>query len=353
MLPARYQPTTKSLSAGGYGSAQKVKDTFLGRNVLFKRMHDPAHNEQLESEIRALSKVRSRHVVEIYDVIHDKHGKVQGIIIELLPGDDFTEFHEQYPANLEAYLRTLFQISTALADLHEAGIVHRDVKPANMRSTASGVVKLFDFGISSTDTQYTTKNNRGTELFAAPELYEIKPKVTPAMDIYSFGVCAWALATDEFPDVLLEAPPQTSERAPSIDGVAPGKLAPTLVTLIDRCLDPNPEGRPTSAELRDELGLQLVRDQHRGLFVLGAQKVFELSQAKPQVALKLGSQGELAIKYDGTSFTIISVVGNVYINNMTATPGDKLHKACVLTFGSNGAGRSYVQFVSSHPEVIL
>lgn len=353
MLPARYQPTSKSLSAGGYGSVQKVKDTFLGRTVLFKRMHDAAHNEQLEAEIRALSKVRSRHVVEIYDVIHDKHGKVAGIIIELLPGDDFTDFQEQYPENINGYLRALFQIATALADLHAADIVHRDVKPANMRATASGVLKLFDFGISSSDNDYTTKNNRGTELFAAPELYQDKPKIRPAMDIYSFGVCAWALATDEFPDVLLEGPPQSTGPAPSIDSVAPGKLAPTLVALLNRCLDPNPAGRPTASELREELGLQLVRGQHRGLFVQGAQQVYELSQAKPRVALKIGIQGELGVIYDGIAFKIVSVAGDVYMNNAAAKVGDTLHKACVLTFGTNGAGRSYVQFASSHPEVIL
>lgn len=353
MLPARYQPTTKSLSSGGYGRAQKVKDTFLGRTVLFKRMQDAAHNAQLESEIRALSKVRSRHVVEIYDVFYDKHGKVEGIIIELLPGDDFTEFHEQFPTNIDGYLRALFQVATALADLHAVDIVHRDVKPANMRTTASGVLKLFDFGISSTDSDYTTKNNRGTELFAAPELYDDKPKIQPAMDLYSLGVCAWALATDEFPDVLLERPPQTSGRAPSIDTVAAGKLAPALVALLDRCLDPNPARRPTASELRDELGLQLVRGQHRGLFVHGAQQVYELSQAKPKVALKLGAQGELGVIYDGIAFKVASVVGDVYINNAPAKLGDMLHKACVLTFGVNGAGRSYVQFASSHPEVIL
>src|SRR5882724_6258140 len=136
MLPARYQQNSKSLSTGGYGSGQKVKDTFLGRNVLFKRMHNAAHNEQLETEIRALSKVRSRPVVEIYDVIHDKHGKVEGIIIELLPGSDFTQFHKQYPENIGGYLRALYQIACALTDLHAADIVHRDVKPENMRETA-------------------------------------------------------------------------------------------------------------------------------------------------------------------------------------------------------------------------
>ena len=353
MLPARYQPISRSPAVGGYGSVQEVKDTFLERTVLFKRMHDSANNGQLEAEIRALSTLRSRHVVEIYDVVHDKDGKVQGIIIELLPGREFANFHEGYPGNLTGYLRILYQIATALADLHDAGIVHRDLKLENMRETASGVVKLFDFGISSTDSQYATKNNRGTLVYAAPELYVAGAKITPEMDVYASGVCAWALASDKFPDVLFEKPPQKTARAQSIDTVAPGKLAPELAALIDRCLDPDPTPRPSARQFSDELGLLLVRGRHRGLFVQGSQKIYELSHGSPQVAIKIPTQGELAVKYDGLSFKIVAVSGDVYMNNARAKVGDELHKACVLTFGSNGAGRTYVPFASSHPEVIL
>lgn len=353
MLPARYQPTSKSVTPGGYGSVQKVKDTFLGRTVLFKRMHNSAHNEQLETEIRALSKVRSRHVVEIYDVIYDKHDKVEGIIIELLPGREFTHFHKNYPVDLNGYLRVLFQIATALADAHDAGVVHRDLKLDNLRETASGVLKLFDFGISSTDSTYTTKDNRGTMLYAAPELYEDGAKITPEMDVYALGVCAWALATDDLPEELYEQPPQHSSRAHSIDTVAPGRLAPEVAALIDSCLDPDPSARPTARQISIELGLHLVRGQHRGLFVQGANKIYELSHASPRVAIKIPTQGELGVQYDGLSFKIVSVSGDVYMNNSRAKAGDELHKACVLTFGSNGAGRTYVQFASSHPEVIL
>ena len=353
MLPARYQPTSNTLTQGGYSSVQKVKDTFLERVVLFKRVHDAAHNDQIEVEIRALSKVRSRHVVEIYDVVHDKHGKVAGIIIELLAGRDFANFHKEYPGNVTGYLRVLFQIATALADLHDAGIVHRDLKLDNMRETSSGVLKLFDFGISSTDSEYTTKNNRGTMVYAAPELYEAGAKITSEMDVYAFGVCAWALATAKLPDALHERPPQKTKQVQSIDTVAPGTLAPELAALIDSCLDPAPGARPSARAISDEFGVHLVRGQHRGLLVQGPQAVYELSQDKPQVSIKIPTQGELAVKYDGFAFKIVGVSGDVYINNSPAKIGGELHKACVITFGTNGAGRSYVQFVSSHPEVIL
>lgn len=353
MLPARYKIAPKGNFLGGYSNVQRVHDTFLDRDVLFKTMHSAANNAQLETEIRSLSKVRSRHVVEIYDVIYDK-GKVGGIIIEELTGREFSNFHNEFKNNPDGYLRLLFQIATALKDLHAEGIVHRDIKLDNLRQSAAGLVKLFDFGIAYTDAQYTTKNNRGTLTYAAPELYAPGAKVTAEMDVYAFGVCAWALASDKMPKVLLEQPPQKSALAPSIDIVAPGLLPSDVFNLLDSCLDPDPGQRPKAAQLSEELGIHLVRGRHRGLFVRDTgQTIYELSAAKTKVAIKIAGQGELNVGYDGLVFTVVSTSGDVFINNRPAAKGDELHKACVLTFGSNGASRTYIQFTCSHPEIIL
>ena len=148
MLPPRYQPVTRSVIPGGFGSVQKVRDTFLDREVLFKSMQDKANNAQLVNEIQALSKARSRHVVEVYDVIRDEQDDVVGIIIELLTGRDFSQFYTEDKSNSHNYLRALYQIATALRDLHSADVVHRDLKLDNLRESASGILKLFDFGIS-------------------------------------------------------------------------------------------------------------------------------------------------------------------------------------------------------------
>lgn len=68
-LTSRYVPLTQTLISGGFGSVQPVRDTFLGRDVLFKFLHSGNDDAQLRNEIQMLAKVRSKHIVEIYDVI--------------------------------------------------------------------------------------------------------------------------------------------------------------------------------------------------------------------------------------------------------------------------------------------
>lgn len=353
-LPPRYQPVTQSVIPGGFGSVQRVRDTFLDRVVLFKSMQDKAHNDQLVNEVRALSKARSRHVVEIYDVIRDTDASVTGIIIELLEGRDFKDFHTTAAKDVDGYVRVLYQISVALCDLHRAGIVHRDLKLENFKESTAGILKLFDFGISVDDEDYRTVNNRGTLVYAAPELFVKGTAITPAMDIYALGACAWALAANTWPPVLTEKPPQLTGRAPSIGSVLPG-LPANIVTAIDACLAPDPALRPIAEDISSLLARYLVRGTHRGVFVQGSAALYELSSAQPFVRIKIGSLGEIEVRYDGLTFRIERVTGAVFVNNRTASVNTELHEACVLTFGdpSLGSARQWVSFSSSHPEVIL
>src|SRR4051812_23703359 len=106
-LPKRYEKGKSGSLSGGFGVVEKVHDTFLDRTVVLKSMQDSDDNDQLLQEIKAIAAARSRHVVEIYDVILDKAGNVAGIIIEYLPGRDFDTFHKEASANLAGYLRVL------------------------------------------------------------------------------------------------------------------------------------------------------------------------------------------------------------------------------------------------------
>lgn len=360
-LPPRYKSLTKSVLTGGFGAVLPLEDIFLRRVVLLKVMHDAADNAQLQNEIRGLCKARSRHVVEVYDVVLNEKGEVAGIIIERLRGRDFLHFYKEAAQNPQGYLKILYQIACALKDLHAVGIIHRDLKLDNFKESAAGVLKLFDFGISSPDGGYKTKQNKGTLIYAAPELYVPNATITPEMDVYALGVCAWALASSGFPPQLHEKPPQTSGRAPSIANVVPtaGKdpagLHPEVVSLLDACLDPTPGLRPTATQLSSVLAHHLIRNRHRGLFVQGGAKVVELSAQQPTVNLKIGTLGEVKVSYDGLRFAVASVAGAVRINNAPAAVGDLLHEACVLSFGdpSLGSSQQWITFFASHPEVVL
>lgn len=360
-LPPRYKALTKSVLTGGFGAVIPLEDTFLRRVVLLKVMQDAANNAQLQNELRSLCKARSRHVVEVYDVITGDKGEIAGVILERLRGRDFSAFHKEAATNPLAYLKILYQLACALRDLHAVGIIHRDLKLDNFKESAAGVVKLFDFGISSPDGGYKTTQNKGTLTYAAPELYVSSATITPEMDVYALGVCAWALAHPKFPMQLLERPPQTSGRAPSISTVMPttDKLSDGLhkevIDIIDACLDPQPKNRPSADQLSSVLAMHLSRNKHRGLFVQGIEKVFELSAKQPSVILKIGTLGRLKVSYDGLRFLIAEVEGSVSINNVPAEPGHVLHEACVLGFGAASleSARQWATFFSSHPEVVL
>lgn len=327
-----------------------VRDTFLDRDVMYKQMHDPANNEQLINEVRALSRARSKHVVEIYDVVRDQQGTLHGIVIERLDGRTFEDFPRDSRGTRD-FLQVAFQIATALDDLHSSGIVHRDLKLENMRESSEGVLKLFDFGISTVRSGYITQQNRGTYVYAAPELYQHQPAITWQMDMYAFGICCWKLLTHQLPHELLTHPPQTAGRAPSI---APHLAAasPNVVRLIDGCLDPNALARPAARVVAAALSAELVKGQHRGRFVQGVQQVYELSQSQRQVRIAIANKGELIVRYDGNVFEIVGVAGTVLVNNHPAIVGMHLPEACVLTFGA-AIARSFVTFASSHPELVL
>ncbi len=360
-LPPRYKALTKSVLAGGFGAVIPLEDTFLRRVVLLKVMQDAANNAQLQNELKGLCRAWSRHVVAVYDVIVNEKGEIAGVIIERLRGRDFSGFHNEAASNPQVYLKILYQLACALRDLHAAGIIHRDLKLDNFKESAAGVVKLFDFGISSPDGGYKTKQNKGTLIYAAPELYVPGATITPEMDIYALGVCAWALAHPKFPTQLLEKPPQTSGRASSISTVMPTAdkqvdgLHKEAIDILDACLDPQPRNRPSAEQISSVLARHLSRNKHRGLFVQGIEKVFELSAKKPLVILKIGTLGRLKVTYDGLRFLIAEVEGSVSINNVPAEPGHLLHEACVVGFGdaSLGSARQWVTFFSSHPEVVL
>lgn len=353
----RYTPIKGRTFSGGFGNLQLLKDTYLDREVLYKKMSNSNDNDQLVNEIRSLSKARSRHVIEIYDLIRNpQSGLLEGIIIEYLKGRDYLDYYKDHPFNAYSYLIILYQISHALNDLHNSGIVHRDLKLENIKSTETGVLKLFDFGLSSTNEDYFTKSNRGTVIYAAPELYNQNAKITTEMDIYAFGICAWNLVTtfDKFSPALLERPPMTYNAYTSIGTLLHGKIDDEIINIIDSCLNSLPNLRPTADLLVSTLHKHLLYNKHKGLLVEKNSSIYELSHSKTGVRIRL-SHGEIVVNYSGFEFLISGVTGDVFINNTPAQIGNQLPNACLITFGRPelGSHRRFVTFLSSHPELVI
>lgn len=351
--PDRYSDAGKPVLKGGFGEGRILTDTWLERPVFLKTIHLPTASAQLGKEVAAIVAIQSKYVVAIYDAVRDAAtDEINGIIYEYLPGAELSIGMFPNGGDVSDYLKTLYQLISGIADIHAAGIVHRDIKLQNVKRDAESILKIFDFGISS-DFGDVTNASRGTLFYLAPELFRRPAKISPAMDIYAFGASCWALVTATVPSCLFERPPQSGSLVPSILTVRPD-LPKEIGQIIDQCLKVNPSDRPLAKEIQSMMHRHLVRNKHRAMFT-GLDRPHELNAKNRTIALSVASIGELRIEYTGFEFVVRHATGEVFVNNRRVAIGDILDNACVFAFGvpARGAARSFVELNASHPEVVL
>ena len=350
-LPSRYT-FEGTVHTGGQGNVYVCRDQVLNRLVAIKQATGSTDQGVLLHEIRALSDVVSKHVVELYDILFDSAGSIAAIVLEYVSGDDLTNFAKDAASDAD-YLRTLYQISSGIADMHACGKVHRDIKHNNMKHDAEGIVKIFDFGLAKDHVpNATTMQGHGTDGYRAPELYATPATYGMAVDTYAFGALCWWLLDGDLPQELREHPPQTSASVPSISSSR--ALPADVVSAVDATLSVDPAARPTMAAVRDVLAQQLLFGRHRAHLSAGVNE-YDLQDPGQHVRINIGGIGGMTISYDGLRFVVSNVQGDVFINNRVATPGQILPGASVITIGAPNLGprRVFVTFDVSHPEVVL
>ena len=198
VLPPRFVPLAV-LGAGGAGVVVRARDAALGRDVAVKviareRVGDARSRDRFLREARAAGRLQHRHIVAVHDV--DPGGRF--IVMELVPGETLKQRIAREGALAPAEVRRVAAaLLDALAAAHEAGIVHRDVKPANILG-ATGVVALGDFGIAGVaDSELTATGERvGTPAYMAPEQLRGQP-AGPRADLYAAGATLFEAATGE------------------------------------------------------------------------------------------------------------------------------------------------------------
>ncbi|MFL5348183.1 MAG: protein kinase domain-containing protein [Hyalangium sp.] len=253
---------------GGMGVVYLAQDTSLGRDVAVKflasREPDPTVIEYFATEARTIARLQHPNIVTVYRV-----GAVGGhpyIVSEHVVGKSLAQLPRPLP--WRQVLTLGLGLARGLAAAHRQGILHRDVKPANALVTASGEVKLLDFGLaeridrSMSLRSVGTQTLAGTPRYMAPELLRGAP-ATPQSDLYSLGLTLYELCTGSLPPHALAQklpdtlPPQElvnaespAEEAPPIP--AESHVDPDFAALIMRCLAPVPSERFASAELLRE-----------------------------------------------------------------------------------------------------
>lgn len=199
----RYDIVAK-IGEGGMGVVYKALDKTLQRLVAIKMLH-PAHSNQMlktrfQVEALATASLNHRSIVTLYDFFEEEEN--QFLVMELLEGRTCKELLEEKGAIPAPALIKIFESATeGLAYAHHHGIIHRDIKPNNIMITASGEVKIMDFGIARTqDSPQLTQAGFtvGSALYMSPE--QIKnEKVDHRSDIYSLGITLFEMATGKAP----------------------------------------------------------------------------------------------------------------------------------------------------------
>lgn len=254
----------EKLGQGGMGTVYRARHAMLARPTAIKLLDpqrtDPATLARFESEVRLTSSLSHPNTIVVYDYGHSPEGVfyysmeyIDGLSLQTLVDAD----GPQPPGRV---VPLLLQISSALAEAHGVGLVHRDVKPANImlcnRGGIPDFVKVLDFGLVKDlvhgDSQLSQSTTFvGTPLYLAPELVANRGTIDARADLYAVGAVGYFLLTGTpvfTGKTTVEICAKHLSLAPEPPSVRLGQPIPAdLEALILACLQKDPARRPASA----------------------------------------------------------------------------------------------------------
>lgn len=196
------------IGSGGMGNVYLARDTELEELVALKLLHanpreSPDENELLKMfrrEVRLARRITHVNVARVYDI--GTHGTRKYMTMELIEGQSLhDELERNGPFPIHRLEQCLVAISRALSAAHEAGVIHRDLKPDNVLvESATGRIVVTDFGVARPlGGNKTTVNSRGTLVYMAPEQLDTSAALDHRVDIYALGCTLFEIATGRLP----------------------------------------------------------------------------------------------------------------------------------------------------------
>jgi serine/threonine protein kinase len=265
------------IGGGAMGTVWRAQDEMLGRTVAIKELllphdHDEHRTEEAKNramrEARIAARLQHSHAITVFAVLEEEDRP--WLVMEYLASKSFAVLIQDEPVSVDDAIRIGAQISSALAGAHRAGIVHRDVKPANILVSDDGTAKITDFGISRAigDVKLTaTGEIAGTPAYLAPEVARGED-ADFAADVFSLGATLYAAVEGQPPYGTADNPIALLYKASSGEIEPPAK-AERLTPLLERMLATDPAGRPSMDEVEQELRA-LLPDAEPGAAVLAA-----------------------------------------------------------------------------------
>lgn len=259
----------EKIGAGGMGEVYRARDEHLSRDVAIKvlppgSLMDESARKHFHKEALVLSQLNHPNIATIHDF--DTQLGVDFLVMEYIPGITLSEQLAGGPLPEQEILRLGVQLAEGLGAAHDHGVVHRDLKPGNLRVTSDGRVKILDFGLAklrlpvtasaATESLSETKAVVGTLPYMAPEQL-LGEGIDARTDIHAAGSVLYEMATGQRP--FAEAEPSQLigailRRVPTSPNLLNRSLSSELTRIIEKCLEKNPDRRYASgAKLAHEL----------------------------------------------------------------------------------------------------
>ena len=257
LIDGRYQ-LIRQMAAGGMATIYEAIDTRLDRKVAVKVMHphlaqDEQFVERFIREAKASAALSHPNIVSVQDQGWNQHGSpAVFLVMELVEGHTLREYlNEQGALSVDAGIKFLLPVLSALAAAHKMGIVHRDIKPDNILISKEGRIKIADFGLAKGPLLGTTMTAEssivlGSVSYLSPE--QVQRGIADARsDVYSAGITAFEIFTGEKPfagdEPIQIAYMHVNDRVPLMSTKRSG-IPPELDQLIYRATNSDPDARP-------------------------------------------------------------------------------------------------------------